>query len=294
MCLMSENQTYDDLLDQVSDLQKKVEELEMKLQANHQKTDRMKRRFLTSVSHELRTPMNAILGFSNLMIDRDISHDKREEYMSHINSSSSNLLNIVDSMIDVSLLEVGEICVKKESVNLHEILQQVYYYFNIDKHKMGKDYLALLLNRSVKSDKFMIHTDEYRLSQILSSLLHNALKFTAKGLIEFGYEVKESQGKIEFFVKDTGKGVLFEKAQSIFEKFEKLDEDYNTNEGGLGLGLTLAKGLVKLLGGNIWLESNIFNGTTFLFTIDYTMDTNMTEHIQSKINMDGVNKDRQI
>lgn len=290
MYLMSDNQTYDDLLGHVSDLQNKVKELEMKLQANQHKTDRLKRRFLSSVSHELRTPMNAILGFSNLMIDKNLSHDKREEYMDHINSSSSSLLNIVDSMIDVSLLEVGEICVRKESIDLHEILQQIYYYFNIDKRKMEKDNLALLLNRSVKSERFMIYTDGYRLNQILSSLLHNALKFTSKGLIEFGYEVKESQGKIEFFVKDTGKGVLFEKAQSIFEKFEKLEEDYSTNEGGLGLGLTLAKGLVKLLGGNIWLESNIFNGTTFLFTIDYTLDTNMTEQNQSKINLDGIIK----
>ncbi|MCK4922565.1 MAG: HAMP domain-containing histidine kinase [Bacteroidales bacterium] len=285
---MSENQTYDDLLDQVSDLQKKVKELEMKLQANQQKTDHLKRRFLSSVSHELRTPMNAILGFSNLMIDKNLSHDKREEYMDHINSSSSSLMNIVDSMIDVSLLEVGEISVMKESINLHEILQQIYYYFNIDKHKMDKDHLALLLNRSVKSERFMIHTDGYRLSQILSSLLHNALKFTAKGLIEFGYEVKESQGKIEFFVKDTGKGMLFEKAQSIFEKFEKLEEDYKTNEGGVGLGLTLARGLVKLLGGNIWLESNIYNGTTFYFTIDYTTDTIVSEQNKSQINLDGI------
>ncbi|MCF8378091.1 MAG: HAMP domain-containing histidine kinase [Bacteroidales bacterium] len=285
---MSENQTYNDLLSQVSDLQRKVEELELKLKTNQQKTDLLKRRFLSSVSHELRTPMNAILGFSNLMIDKNLSHDKREEYMDHINSSSSSLLSIVDSMIDVSLLEVGEICVRKESVNLHEILQQVYYYFNIDKHKMEKDNLALLLNRSVKSEKFMIYTDGYRLNQILSSLLHNALKFTTKGLIEFGYEVKESQGKIEFFVKDTGKGVLFDKAQSIFEKFEKLEEDYSTNEGGLGLGLTLARGLVKLLGGEIWLESNAFKGTTFLFTIDYTLDMSMSEQKQTLINTNEV------
>lgn len=288
MYLMSENQTYNDLLSQVGDLQSKVEELEMKLQANQQKTDRLKRRFLSSVSHELRTPMNAILGFSNLMIDKDLSHDKREEYMDHINTNSSSLLNIVDSMIDVSLLEVGEIRIRKETINLHEILQQIYYYFNIDKHKMDKDNLALLMNKSVKSEKFMIHTDGFRLSQVLSSLLHNALKFTSKGLIEFGYEVKESQGKIQFFVKDTGKGILFEKAQSIFEKFEKLDEDYSTNEGGVGLGLTLAKGLVHLLGGNIWLESNSYNGTTFLFTIDYTLDMQMADQNQTLLNANGI------
>ncbi len=280
MCLMSENQTYDDLQDQVADLLAKVKELEMKLQANQHKTDRLKRRFLSSVSHELRTPMNAILGFSNLMIDRDLTPDKREEYMEHINLNGSSLLNIVDSMIDVSLLEVSELQINKENVNLHEILQQVYLNFNIDKHKMGKDHIAILLNEGVKDNGFIIHTDGFRLSQVLSNLLHNSLKFTSRGIIEFGYEVKESIGKIEFFVKDTGKGVLFDKAQSIFDKFEKLEEDYGTNEGGVGLGLTLAKGLVNLLNGEIWIESNRLNGTTFLFTIDYTEKDNTVQELR--------------
>ncbi len=288
MCLMSENQTYNDLQDQVTGLLAKVEELEMKLQANQLKTDRLKRRFLSSVSHELRTPMNAILGFSNLMIDRDLTHDKREEYMEHINSNSSSLLSIVDSMIDVSLLEVQELHINKEDINLHEILQQVYFYFNIDKHKMGKDHIAILLKKGVKDDNFIIHTDGFRLSQILSSLLHNALKFTSKGIIEFGYEVKESIGKIEFFVKDTGKGILFDKAQSIFEKFEKLEEDYGTNEGGVGLGLTLARGLVKLFNGDIWVESNALNGTTFLFTIDYTQENHKAAQNQPKLNLQSI------
>ncbi len=288
MCLMSENQTYNDLQDQVTGLLAKVEELEMKLQANQLKTDRLKRRFLSSVSHELRTPMNAILGFSNLMIDRALTHDKREEYMEHINSNSSSLLSIVDSMIDVSLLEVQELHINKEDINLHEILQQVYFYFNIDKHKMGKDHIAILLKKGVKDDNFIIHTDGFRLSQILSSLLHNALKFTSKGIIEFGYEVKESIGKIEFFVKDTGKGILFDKAQSIFEKFEKLEEDYGTNEGGVGLGLTLARGLVKLFNGDIWVESNALNGTTFLFTIDYTQENHKAAQNQPKLNLQSI------
>jgi len=280
MCLMSENQTYDDLQDQVSELLADVKELEMKLQANQHKTDRLKRRFLSSVSHELRTPMNAILGFSNLMIERDLGADKHEEYMEHITLSGNRLLNIVDSMIDVSLLEVSELQINKENINLHEVLQQVYLYFNIDKHKMGKDHIAILLNEGVKDEDFIIHTDGFRLSQVLSNLLHNALKFTSRGIIEFGYEVKESIGKIEFFVKDTGKGVLFDKAQSIFEKFEKLEEDYGINEGGVGLGLTLAKGIINLLNGEIWIESNILNGTTFLFTIDYTKKDNAGQESQ--------------
>jgi K+-sensing histidine kinase KdpD len=115
----------------------------------------------------------------------------------------------------------------------------------------------------------MIYSDTYRLNQILSGLMHNALKFTSKGLIEFGYKVLEEKTKLHFFVKDSGRGILFEKAQSIFDKFEKLEEDNTKNEGGIGLGLTLAKGLIELLGGEIWFENNEFKGTTFHFTIDY-------------------------
>lgn len=285
---MKDNQTYDDLLGQIAELQAKVQELEMKLQANQQKTDRLKRRFLASVSHELRTPMNAILGFSNLMIDKNLTHDKREEYMEHINTSSNSLLNIVDSMIDASLLEAGELSMNKSRCNLHEIMQQVYYYFNIDKYKMGKDHIAILLNKEVKEEEFIITTDGYRLSQILSSLLHNALKFTNKGVIEFGYEVLELQGKIEFFVKDSGKGMLYDKAQSIFEKFEKLEDDYSTSEGGVGLGLTLAKGLVNLLGGEIWLETNVFKGTTFHFTIENQEEKTKTGQGNSIISLQGI------
>ncbi|MBE0654415.1 MAG: hypothetical protein IH594_11490 [Bacteroidales bacterium] len=115
----------------------------------------------------------------------------------------------------------------------------------------------------------MIYSDSYRLNQILSNLMHNALKFTSKGVIEFGYKVLADKAKIHFFVKDSGKGVLFEKAQSIFDKFEKLEEEHTKNEGGIGLGLTLAKGLIELLGGEIWFENNEFKGTTFHFTVDY-------------------------
>lgn len=265
---MAGKPTYRELLKYAAELENKVRQLEAKLCENKLKTERIKARFLSSVSHELRTPMNAILGFSNLLIDKNISTDKKEEYMEHINQSGNSLLTIVDSMIDASLLEVNELKVNKGKVNLNMLMQQVYHYYNIDKHKLGKDHLAILLNKGVRNDDFIITTDEYRLTQVLSSLLSNALKFTNKGIIEFGYFICEDQ-KLQFFVKDSGKGILTEKAGTIFNKFEKQDEDYGTTEGGVGLGLTIAKGIIQLLGGDIWVDSNIFHGSTFNFTIDY-------------------------
>ncbi len=260
--------TYKELLDYVFELENKVRELERKLKENTDKTEKLKTTFLGTVSHEMRTPMNAILGFSNLLIDKNISNEKREEYMEHIHQSSTNLLRLVDTMIDVSLLEVDELRINKEYCNLNRLLKQVYYYFNIEKHKINKDHIALLVNIERRQNDFMIYTDQYRLTQILFCLLSNAFKFTNKGIIEFGYFIK-NDSLLQFYVKDSGKGIGYDKVQSVFRKFEKLGEGYSPGEG-LGLGLTLAKGLISLLGGDIWLEKNILNGATFHFTIKHT------------------------
>lgn len=266
---MKEKPTYKELLKQVETLQQRVSKLEHQLDDHQQRANRLKTRFLATVSHEIRTPMNAILGFSNLLIERDLPMEKKEEYMEHINNNSSNLLNLVDSMIDISLLEINELKIKKEDFNLHKILRELYAYYNIEKIKMGKEQIAILLNNEFRDKEFMIHSDLTRLKQIISCLLHNALKFTVKGLIEFGYRVNKENGKLHFFVKDSGKGILFEKAQSIFDKYEKPEESFGNNEGGTGLELTLAKGLIKLLGGEVWIETNVLNGTTFHFNINY-------------------------
>jgi len=275
--------TYEELMKHVFELQTRVQKLEKKLEENREKTEKLKSRFLSSISHELRTPMNAILGFSNLMIDKNLPHEKREEYMEHINMSSNNLLQIVDSMIDVSLLEINELKINKDTCNLDALMKQIYHYFNIDKYKRGKDNIAMLLNKKKRENDFMIYTDSYRLTQVLSNLLQNALKFTNKGIIEFGYFEKNDR-QLQFFVRDSGKGVIVEKARYIFNKFEKLEEAQEENPGGLGLGLSLSKGIINLLGGDIWVESNIFNGATFNFTIDYVKNSEKIQKTSKKIN----------
>jgi len=264
---MANKPTYSELQKYALMLENKIHHLESKLEENRIKSEKLKSKFLANVSHELRTPMNAILGFSNLLIDKDISIEKKEEYMEHINQSSNNLLKIVDTMIDVSLLEINELQIFNEIFYLDVVMEQVYHYYNIDKYKQGKDNIAILLNRDKNIRGMIIYTDQYRLIQVLSSLLSNALKFTNKGVIELGYFLTEDD-KLQFFVKDSGKGIIAEKANAIFNKFEKLDEDYGCTEG-VGLGLTLAKGIIHLLGGKIWVEPNIFKGSTFNFTIEY-------------------------
>jgi signal transduction histidine kinase len=261
----AKSSSYNELLNYVAELENKVRVLERKLEENKDKAERLKTKFLGNVSHELRTPMNAILGFSNLLIDKNIPHEKREEYMEHINQSSTNLLRIVDARIEVSLLEINELRINKENCHLGSIVQQVYYFFNIDRHKTGKEHIVLLLNRDKRLSESNVFTDPYRLTQILSLLLNNAFKFTTKGIVEIGF-FPHSDTHIQFYVKDSGRGISIDRAHAIFEKFEKLDEDYGNAEG-VGLGLSLAKGIVDLLGGEIWAEKNIVRGSTFNFTI---------------------------
>jgi signal transduction histidine kinase len=266
---MKRTLTYEDLLAYVDKLEKRVKELEAEVDNNDTKAEELKTKFLSNISHELRTPMNAILGFSSLLNDQQLPHSKREEYVNHINQSSAKLLNVVEAMIDVSMIQTGQLKIRQEECFVNQFLTDIYHYFNVDRHRNDRHHIALLLNLGSKADDIMIHSDQFRLNQVITSLLSNAFKYTEKGVIEFGYQMDEGEDKITFFVTDSGKGVLQEKSKQIFESFEKGDE-YEYGKGvdsGVGLGLTLSKGIIELMGGEIWVEDNVFKGSTFKFFI---------------------------
>jgi signal transduction histidine kinase len=265
---MKKTLTYDELLAYVDKLEKRIQELEAQAEHHETKTDALKTKFLSNISHELRTPMNAILGFSSLLNDQRLPNKKREEYMDHISQSSARLLNVVEAMIDVSLIQTGQLKLREESCSINQLLTDIYHFFNIDRHRNNRHHIALLLNLGSKTEDFRFVTDQFRLHQVITSLLSNAFKYTEKGIIEFGYELEEEM-KITFYVRDSGKGVLQEKSRQIFESFEKGDE-YEYGKGidsGVGLGLTLSKGIIGLMGGEIWVEANVFKGSTFKFSI---------------------------
>lgn len=261
--------TYDQLLEYVEELENRIKELEVQVETHQQRTDKLKKKFLSNISHELRTPMNAILGFSSLLNDQRLPNKKREEYMDHINRSSARLLNVVEAMIDVSLIQTGQLKLRTESCEINQLLTDIYHFFNIDRHRNSRHQIALLLNLGSKTENLRFYTDQFRLNQVITSLLSNAFKYTEKGIIEFGYEYDEELEKITFYVRDNGRGVLLDKSKQIFESFEKGDE-YEYGKGmdsGVGLGLTLSKGIVGLMGGEIWVEANVFKGSTFKFSI---------------------------
>jgi len=264
---MTKTHTYEDLLVYVEKLEGRIKDLEEQVQENESRTDQLKSRFLSNISHELRTPMNAILGFSSLLNDHQLPNTKREEYMDHISQSSARLLDVVEAMIDVSMIETGQLKIRNEECMINQVLTDIYHYFNIDRHRSDKHHVALLLNLGVKGDSFRIHTDQFRLHQVITGLLGNAFKYTDKGIIEFGYHVDQDEEKITFFVTDSGKGIQKQKFKQIFESFERGDDISKKLESGVGLGLTLSKGIIELMGGKIWVEDNVFKGSTFKFFI---------------------------
>ncbi|MBL7112876.1 MAG: HAMP domain-containing histidine kinase [Bacteroidales bacterium] len=262
---MKKDFTYDELHDYAAKLEIRVKELEQRIRNGNDQADKLKARFLSNISHEIRTPMNAILGFSSLLNDHQLPGNKREEYMDLINQSSTRLIQLVEAMIDVSLLETGQLQIRNEECYINQLLTDIYHYYNIDRHRSNRNHIALLLNIAVRQDDFKIYTDQYRLHQVISNLLNNAFKYTEKGIIEFGYHLDEESEEVMFFVKDSGKGGLKD-SEKIFKSFEKNEKSQNL-DAGIGLGLTISKGIIELLGGKIWVEENVFHGSTFKFTI---------------------------
>ena len=233
-----------------------------------QTSDQLKSSFLANMSHEIRTPMNSIIGFSNLLASEEVPEDQKKEFVHYIQSSGEILLNLVDDIIDIAKIEAGELKIVKKECNVTGLLFELRNTFNEVKNRINKQLLDIVLILDAKNQNLMVKTDPFRLRQILSNLIGNAIKFTDQGTIEFGYKVV-SQEKLEFFVKDTGVGLTREELDIIFDRFKRSPNSEEKNIIGTGLGLTISKNLVELLGGEMWVDSSPGNGTTFFFTLPY-------------------------
>lgn len=247
---------------------KMAEEKVIKALEKATESDTLKTAFLANMSHEIRTPMNAIIGFSGLLSDPDITQEERVQFINHINNNGNSLLTLINEILDIAKLEAGKIKINKSRCFVNQILKELKDYCENEKKVKGKPTIEIIMNNPIADDHFTITTDTIRFRQIMSNLIGNALKYTEKGSIEFGFSI-EKENEIRFFVKDTGIGIPKSMQQHIFDRFRQVDESHTRGFGGTGLGLTISKNLVNLLGGEIGLESQPGTGSTFYFTLPY-------------------------
>jgi len=223
------------------------------------------------MSHEIRTPMNAIVGFINLLGDSDITQDQKNEIIDLAQSSSNDLLNILNDIIDISKIEADELTVNKSLNYVNRLLISIHKIYLKDISYLQKENLLLKLNLEPDSERIAIFTDSSRFKQVMSNLINNALKFTDTGEITIGYN-KINQGNrklLKFYVKDSGIGIPSEKLIVIFDRFNQLTDDRRRSFKGTGLGLAISKKLVDLLGGQIGVDSVEGQGSEFYFTLPY-------------------------
>jgi PAS domain S-box-containing protein len=229
-----------------------------------EESDRLKSAFLANMSHEIRTPMNGILGFAGLLQEPDLTGTEQKKYLGIIEKSGLRMLKIINDIIDISKIESGQMDV---SITKTEINDQIEYIYNFFKPEAEQKGIKLLFRITLPTQKAVVNTDKEKVYAILTNLVKNALKYTPDGFIEFGYHLKDDF--IEYFVKDTGIGISFDRQSAIFERFIQADIRDERAYQGAGLGLSISKAYVEMLGGKMWVESNPGLGSTFYFTIPF-------------------------
>jgi len=245
-----------------------------------QESDRLKSAFLANMSHEIRTPMNGIMGFTELLKKSNVNSGEYKNYLDIIESSGTRLLNVVNNIIDISKVESGTIEITNKVTNINEQFDYITSLFSPEIDKKG---LAWLQNKALPENKAFVWTDAEKLYGILINLIKNAIKHTDKGTIELGYTIRTNaeQSFIAFYVTDTGSGIPPDKINRIFDRFIQADMSLKTKYQGAGLGLSIAKAYVELLGGKIWVESTYGVGSTFRFIIPYNyIETESTVKIK--------------
>ncbi|MEK7719081.1 MAG: response regulator, partial [Bacteroidota bacterium] len=273
---------YQQLKNQNEILEEKVKERTFELEKTNielitakdkaEESDRLKTYFLNNISHEIRTPFNGILGFLAVLEENSLTASERAEYTGIINKSSYRLMNTINDIVEISQIQAGQIKLSVSETNIRRLTSGVYDQFKTEAESKG---LKLFINSDLPINIDSIHTDSAKLNTILTILIGNAVKFTKTGSIEIG--IREDAGFIEFFVKDTGVGIPENRQQTIFERFMQADGSNTRQFEGSGLGLSIAKAYVEMLGGNIWIESNPEGesggkGSKFYFTLPYNGD----------------------
>jgi signal transduction histidine kinase len=270
-------QTNQKLLEEIKRHRQTLENLQI-AKEKAEEADQLKTNFLANMSHEIRTPLNAIRGFSQMLSIDQLQKNKRSEYIKQIETGCDTLTHLIDDIIDFAKIESGEIKIEKKNFNPHPMLEFLYDHYTNQLIKLKKEDIHFFYaNENIEND-LIIYSDPLRLKQILSVLIDNAIKFTEKGRIEFGF-THPSDKEIQFYVKDTGIGLDDQYQDMIFERFRQIDEGATKKYDGAGIGLSIAKDLTQLLNGKIWVESTLGKGSTFYVKLPHKNEKADTEII---------------
>jgi len=247
-----------------------IEELLKFAKEKAEESEKLKTAFLNNMSHEIRTPLNAILGFSGLIVNPDLTTEQKRSFSGFIKRGTTDLLDTIDDILIVSRIQVGQEKLLTSKENVNELIEglKVYYTAQLDSQKIRKE-LDIIFDADLVGQDAFIVTDFRHLRQILNKLISNAVKFTGKGKVEIRCR-KQDPGNLQLSVRDSGCGIPVGKREIIFNPFRQVNEtELNRKTDGSGLGLSIAKGLVELMHGRIWFESEEGEGSTFFFTIPY-------------------------
>jgi PAS domain S-box-containing protein len=245
---------------------KQVHEDLIKANIGAEASNRLKSNFLANISHEIRTPLNSVVGFSNLLLNNNLTNEVKEEYIEHINHNSEKLLQIIGDIIDLSRLESSQIEITYEEASLSAIVNEI---IEEARQIIRRNEKPIILNVKNHFEDVgdLIFTDRIWLKRVLNHLMDNAVKFTLEGSVEFSY-LLENQN-IVFKIRDTGIGINKENLGRIFEEFRQEFDGHHRPFEGLGIGLTLAKEVIERMGGKIVVESEKGVGSEFSFSIPY-------------------------
>ena len=240
-----------------------------------EESDRLKTAFLENMSHEVRTPMNAIMGFASLLSLADISEEEREKYINRINNNSRFLLRLIDDILDMSRIQANQMSIVKKKFSVDQMLQDIYSKITTEHKELEIKNIKIEFIKNIDDKDYIVYSDPIRFRQIFLNLLRNATKYTEKGYIRFGYkplfdsDYDSEPSTLQFYVEDTGIGIPSEKSNFIFEWFNKIEDDPSKLYRGAGLGLYISKELLRMMGGKIWFNSKVKEGSTFYFTLPY-------------------------
>jgi len=234
-----------------------------------EESSRLKSAFLANLSHEIRTPLNGIVGFLKFIDNYAISPVRRQEYIDIIKNCSKQLVKIIDDIIDISKIEAQQMDIYPIALQLNDMMKEIQTFIEIYTQTNNKKHVEIILDDSGFITPSLILGDSNRIKQIICNLLNNAVKFTQKGYVRFGYRLKKDENLLEFFVEDTGIGIQENQLENIFLPFRQTDTGNNRNYEGIGVGLSISRGLAQLMGGDMRVKSKIEEGSTFSFTIAY-------------------------